>query len=110
MYFQELSNDTANNKLLAGKLLENMSTRVPVEVRKIIDDVAKSNGLDRAKWMREAIRLKLEVDLGISSTEELVDKRNTLKTNEYLNVFKNLRALLHALKKPDVAGRAFRVH
>lgn len=110
MYFQELSNDSANNKLLAGKLLENMSTRVPVEVKKIIDDIAESNGSDRAKWIREAIDLKLKVDLGISSTEELLDKRNTLKTKEYLNVFKNFKAFLQALKKPDVAGRASSVH
>lgn len=110
MYFHEFSNDTANNKLLAGKLLENMSTRVPVEVKQIIDDIAVSNGSDRSKWIREAIDLKLKVDLGISSTEELMDKRNTLKTSEYLNVFRNIRAFLHALKKPDVAGRASRVH
>ncbi len=110
MHIQELSNDPNSNKLLVGKLLENMSTRVPVEVKQLIDDLANSNGSDRAKWMREAIDLKLKVDLGISSTEELVETRNTTKSSEYINVFKNLRAFLHALKKPDVAGRAFRVH
>ncbi len=52
MHIQELSNDPNSNKLLVGKLLENMSTRVPIEVKQLIDDLANSNGSDRAKWMR----------------------------------------------------------
>lgn len=110
MNSQEFSNDPGTNKLLVGKLLENMSTRVPIEVKQLIDDIAISNGSDRAKWIREAIDLKLKVDLGISSTEELIEKRNTPKSSEYRNVFKNLKVFLHALKKPDVAGRASGVH
>lgn len=49
-----------------------MSTRVPIEVQELVDELADGA---RAKWIREAIELKLEVDLGQSSIEELKNQR-----------------------------------
>lgn len=58
-----------------------MSTRVPVEVQELVDELVGSHERGRAKWIREAINLKLEVDLGQSSIDELK------KSKEY-NEFK----------------------
>ncbi|USX62978.1 hypothetical protein R3L13_05695 [Acinetobacter baumannii] len=98
---------------ISNKLLVNLSTRVPEEVQVLVDDVAKSNGLDRAKWLRDAIKLKLEVDLNQSSTtSEKISTNTTNSTNssEYLNVFKSIFSLFQANKKPDVRDRALGVH
>lgn len=85
------------------KLLEPLTTRVPVEVRQLVDDLAEGN---RAKWIREAIELKIEVDLGQSSIEELRKSKNTQYSSEYRNVFKNLFSVFQISKKPEVAIRA----
>lgn len=95
---------------ISNKLLVNLSTRVPEEVQVLVDDVAKSNGLDRAKWMREAIRLKLEVDLNQSSSNESKFSTNTTNSNEYLNFFRSIFSLFQTSKKPDVRDRALSVH
>lgn len=84
-----------------------VSTRVPVEMRQLVDDLAGSKGSDRAKWVREAIQEKIQSELGQSSLEELKTSMNTTSTSEYRNVFKNLFSFLKAIKKPDIAGRAF---
>ncbi|PHM80951.1 hypothetical protein, partial [Acinetobacter baumannii] len=63
------------------KLLAPMSTRVPIEVQELVDELA---GGARAKWIREAIELKLEVDLGQSSIDELKKSKNTTNSSEYL--------------------------
>lgn len=81
-----------------------MTTRVPVEVRQLVDDLAEGN---RAKWIREAIELKIEVDLGQSSIKELRKSKNTTYSSEYRNVFKNLFSVFQISKKPEVAIRAF---
>ncbi len=86
------------------KLLEPLTTRVPIEVRQLVDDLAEGN---RAKWIREAIELKIEVDLGQSSIEELKKSKNTTYSSEYRNVFKNLFSVFQISKKPEVAIRAF---
>ncbi|MFW2055777.1 hypothetical protein GPS47_14105 [Acinetobacter haemolyticus] len=85
------------------KLLEPLTTRVPLEVRQLVDDLAEGN---RAKWIREAIELKIEVDLGQSSIEELRKSKNTQYSSEYRNVFKNLFSVFQISKKPEVAIRA----
>ncbi|MDC4397333.1 hypothetical protein OHV36_00985 [Acinetobacter baumannii] len=95
---------------ISNKLLVNLSTRVPEEVQLLVDDVAKSNGLDRAKWLRDAIKLKLETDLNQSSSNDSKYSMNTTSSREFKNVFRNFLTFLMANKKPDVAGRAFRVH
>ncbi|WP_151799032.1 hypothetical protein [Acinetobacter calcoaceticus] len=89
------------------KLLAPMSTRVPIEVQELVDELACGA---RAKWIREAIELKLEVDLGQSSVEELKKSKNTTHSIEYMNFFKSIFSVFQTSKKPDVAGRAFRVH
>ncbi len=84
-----------------------MSTRVPIEVQELVDELA---GGARAKWIREAIELKLEVDLGQSSIDELKKSKNTTNSSEYLNVFKSIFSLFQTNKKPDVRDRALGVH
>lgn len=84
-----------------------MSTRVPIEVQELVDELA---GGARAKWIREAIELKLEVDLGQSSIEELKKSKNTVNSSEYLSVFKSIFSLFQTSKKPDVRDRALSVH
>ncbi|MGV0886010.1 ribbon-helix-helix domain-containing protein [Acinetobacter venetianus] len=93
-----------------NKLLESVSTRVPPEVKDLVDELARSSGSDRAKWMREAIDLKLQIDLGQSSVEELKKSKNTTYSSEYRNVFKNLLSVFQISKKPEIAARAFSVH
>lgn len=85
-------------------------TRVPVEMRQLVDELAGSKGSDRAKWVREAIQEKIRNDLGQSSIEMVGKSKNTVSTNEYMNVFKNLFSFIKSIKKPDVAGQAFCVH
>jgi predicted DNA-binding protein len=92
---------------VSKKLSAPMSTRVPIEVQELVDELA---GGARAKWIREAIELKLEVELGQSSIAELKKSTNTMNSNEYINFFKSIFSVFLANKKPDVAGRAFRVH
>ena len=86
------------------KLLEPMTTRVPIEVKLLIDDLAEGN---RAKWIREAIELKLEMELGQSSTQFLNGSKNTTYSSEYMNVFKSIFSVFQISKKPEVAIRAF---
>ncbi|WP_312102196.1 hypothetical protein [Acinetobacter venetianus] len=88
------------------KLLINISTRVDTCTQELVDSVAEQNGLDRAKWMREAIDLKLQIDLGQSSVEKLKRSKNTTYSSEYRNVFKNLFSVFQISKKPEVAIRA----
>lgn len=107
---ETMQNINLEGMQISNKLLVNLSTRVPEEVQVLVDDVAKSNGLDRAKWMREAIRLKLEFDLNQSSSNETKYTTNTTNSNEYLNVFKSFFSLFHSNKKPDVRDRALSVH
>lgn len=92
---------------ISKKLLAPMSTRVPIEVQVLVDELADGA---RAKWIREAIELKLEVDLGQSSIEELKKSKNTMNSNEYTNFFKSIFSLFQISKKPDVRDRAFSVH
>ncbi|GAB00763.1 MULTISPECIES: hypothetical protein [Acinetobacter] len=98
------------DRVIKPKLLINISTRVDTCTQELVDSVAEQNGLDRAKWMREAIDLKLQIDLGQSSVEELKKSKNTTYSNEYRNVFKNLFSVFQISKKPDVRDRAFSVH
>lgn len=92
---------------LDGKLLESVSARVPMEIKDLIDELAKSNGSTRGKWIREAIELKLEVELGQSSTQLLKSSMNTAYSSEYMNVFKSIFSVFQTSKKPEVAIRAF---
>ncbi|GAA5560718.1 hypothetical protein Asch02_02229 [Acinetobacter schindleri] len=92
---------------ISKKLLAPMSTRVPIEVQELVDELADGA---RAKWIREAIELKLEVDLGHSSIEELKKSKNTTNSNEYMNFFKGIFSLFQISKKPDVRDRALSVH
>ncbi|MDO3665311.1 hypothetical protein [Acinetobacter higginsii] len=85
------------------KLLEPITTRVPVEVKLLVDDLAEGN---RAKWLREAIDLKLQIDLGQSSVEMFKKAKNTTYSNEYMNVFKTIFSVFQISKKPEVAIRA----
>ena len=94
------------DRVIKPKLLINISTRVDTCTQELVDSVAEQNGLDRAKWMREAIDLKLQIDLGQSSVEELKKSKNTTYSNEYRNVFKNLFSVFQISKKPDVRDRA----
>lgn len=89
-----------------NKLLESVSTRVPPEVKDLVDELARSSGSDRAKWMREAIDLKLQIDLGQSSIELLKKSKNTGYSSEYVNVFKSIFSVFQISKKPDVRDRA----
>ena len=89
--------------LLNSKLLESVSTRPPPEIKDLVDELAEGN---RAKWIREAIELKIEVDLGQSSIEELKKSKNTTYSGEYRNVFKNLFSVFQISKKPEIAIRA----
>ena len=89
------------------KLLEPVTTRVPVEVKQLVDDLADGN---RAKWMREAIDLKLQIDLGQSSIELLKKSKNTKYSSEYMNVLKTIISVFQISKKPEVAIRALSVH
>ncbi|MCH7331475.1 ribbon-helix-helix domain-containing protein [Acinetobacter modestus] len=89
-----------------NKLLESVSTRVPSEIKDLVDELAKTEGSDRAKWIREAIDLKLQVDLGQSSTELLKKSKNTAYSSEYVNVFKSIFSVFQISKKPDVRDRA----
>ncbi|ENX60703.1 hypothetical protein MMP64_12240 [Acinetobacter sp. ANC 5659] len=85
------------------KLLEPLTTRVPIEIKQLVDDLADGN---RAKWMREAIDLKLQIDLGQSSIELLKKSKNTKYSSEYMNVFKTIFSVFQISKKPEVAIRA----
>ena len=85
------------------KLLEPMTTRVPAEVKQLVDDLADGN---RAKWLREAIDLKLHSDLGQSSVEMFKKAKNTKYSSEYMNVFKTIFSVFQISKKPEVAIRA----
>lgn len=107
---ENMQNINLDGMQISNKLLVNLSTRVPEEVQVLVDDVAKSNGLDRAKWMREAIRLKLEVDLNQSSISETKYSTNTTNSNEYINFFKSIFSFFQTNKKPDVRDRALSVH
>ncbi len=98
------------DRVIKPKLLINISTRVDTCTQELVDSVAEQNGLDRAKWMREAIDLKLQIDLGQSSVEELKKSKNTTYSSEYRNVFKNLLSVFQISKKPEIAARAFSVH
>ncbi|EMP8705092.1 hypothetical protein APC42_17840 [Acinetobacter pittii] len=89
------------------KLLAPMSTRVPIEVQELVDELA---GGARAKWIREAIELKIEVDLGQSSIEELKKSKNTMHSIEYMSFFKSIFSVFQTNKKPDVRDRALSVH
>lgn len=92
------------------KLMSSVSTRVPFDIKQLVDDLAKTEGSDRAKWIREAIDLKLQVDLGQSSIELLKKSKNTGYSSEYVNVFKSIFSVFQISKKPDVRDRAFSVH
>ena len=84
--------------VFSKKLLTPMSTRVPLEVQELIDNLAESQGSDRAKWLREAIDLKIEVETGQSSSERVKKSKNTKYSSVFKNVFKNLK-LFSSIKK-----------
>lgn len=90
--------------------MSSVSTRVPFDIKQLVDDLAKTEGSDRAKWIREAIDLKLQIDLGQSSIELLKKSKNTGYSSEYVNVFKSIFSVFQISKKPDVRDRAFSVH
>ncbi|OTG58628.1 hypothetical protein B9T36_09740 [Acinetobacter sp. ANC 4204] len=92
--------------VFSKKLLAPMSTRVPLEVQEIIDTLAESQGSDRAKWLRDAIDMKIELETGQSSSEHIEKSKNT----KYSSVFRKVFTFFQALKKPDVAGRASSIH
>ncbi|WP_333661001.1 ribbon-helix-helix protein, CopG family [Acinetobacter sp.] len=96
--------------VLNGKLLESVSTRVPIEIKDLVDDLAKSSGSTRGKWIREAIEMRLEIETGQSSAQLLKSSMNTAYSSEYMNVFKSIFSVFQISKKPDIAGRAFSVH
>lgn len=96
--------------VFSKKLLAPMSTRVPLEVQEIIDTLAESQGSDRAKWLRDAIDKKIELETGQSSSVHIEKSKNTTSTSVFMNVCRNLKSFWHALKKPDVAGRASSIH
>ncbi|MGY5392049.1 hypothetical protein [Acinetobacter sp. NigerLNRRAM0016] len=96
--------------VFSKKLLAPMSTRVPLEVQEIIDELAISQGSDRAKWLRDAIDKKIELETGQSSSEHIEKSKNTTSTSVFKNVCRNLKSFWQALKKPDVAGRASSIH
>ena len=84
--------------VFSKKLLAPMSTRVPLEVQELIDNLAESQGSDRAKWLREAIDLKIEVETGQSSSARVKKSKNTKYSSVFKNVFKNLK-LFSSIKK-----------
>ncbi|MCH7330575.1 hypothetical protein [Acinetobacter modestus] len=88
------------------KLMSSVSTRVPFDIKQLVDDLAKTEGSDRAKWIREAIDLKLQIDLGQSSIELLKKSKNTGYSSEYVNVFKSIFSVFQISKKPEIAVRA----
>ena len=96
--------------VFSKKLLAPMSTRVPLEVQEIIDTLAESQGSDRAKWLRDAIDLKIEVETGQSSSEHVKKSKNTTSTSVFKNVCRNLKSFWQALKKPDGQDRASSIH
>ncbi|AUX87026.1 hypothetical protein C3F34_13955 [Acinetobacter sp. ACNIH2] len=96
--------------LFSKKLLAPMSTRVPLEVQEIIDTLAESQGSDRAKWLRDAIDKKIELETGQSSSEHLEKSKNTKYPSVFTNVFKKFNTFLKALKKPDGLDRASSIH
>ena len=67
-----------------------MSTRVPLEVQEIIDTLAISQGSDRAKWLRDAIDKKIELETGQSSSVHVQKSKNTTSTSVFKSVFKSL--------------------
>lgn len=92
--------------VFSRKLLAPLSTRVPLEVQEIIDTLAESQGSDRAKWLRDAIDLKIEVETGQSSSVHIKKSKNTTSTSVFKNVCRNLKSFWQALKKPDGSDRA----
>ena len=96
--------------VFSKKLLAPMSTRVPLEVQEIIDTLAENQGSDRAKWLRDAIDLKIEVETGQSSSEHVEKSKNTTSTSVFKNVCRNLKSFWQALKKPDGQDRASNIH
>ena len=91
------------------KLLAPMSTRVPLEVQELVDELAGTQSGARAKWLREAIDLKIEMDTGQFSIEALKKSKNTTYSSVFTNVYKAVSTFFHTLKKPEVAIRTFRV-
>ncbi len=87
--------------------MESISTRVPPEVKDLVDELAKAEGRTRGGWIREAIELKIEIESGQSSIEELKKSKNTMYSGEYRNVFKSIFSMFQISKKPEVAIRAF---
>ncbi len=96
--------------LFSKKLLAPMSTRVPLEVQEIIDTLAESQGSDRAKWLRDAIDKKIELETGQSSSAHIEKSKNTKYSSVFTNVFKKFNTFLKALKKPDGLDRASSIH
>ena len=96
--------------VFSKKLLAPMSTRVPLEVQEIIDELATSQGSDRAKWLRDAIDKKIELETGQSSSEHIEKSKNTTSTSVFMNVCRNLKSFWQALKKPDGQDRASSIH
>lgn len=84
-----------------------VSTRVPVEVCQLVDDLAGLKGCKRAEWVRGAIEEQIKNELGQSSLENMKTSMNTTFTFEYMKVFKTFLNFFKATKKPDIAGRAF---
>ena len=89
------------------KLLVSVSTRVDTDTQDLVDELAKAEGSTRGGWIREAIELKLEIESGQSSIEDLKKSKNTRYSSEYRNVFKNLFSVFQTSKKPDCRDRAF---
>ncbi len=75
-----------------------MSTRVPLEVQEIIDTLAESQGSDRAKWLRDAIDKKIELETVQSSSEHGEKAKDTEYSSVFKNVFKNIKLFL-SIKK-----------
>jgi len=92
--------------VFSRKLLAPLSTRVPLEVQELIDSLAENQGSDRAKWLRDAIDKKIEIETGQSSSEHVEKSKNT----KYSSVFRNVFNFFKALKKPDGSDRASSIH
>lgn len=88
------------------KLLAPMSTRVPLEIQELVDDLADGN---RAEWIRGAIELKIELETGQSLPVAIKKSKNTTYSSVFTNVYKTVNTFFQSLKKPEVAIRAFRV-
>ncbi|MCH7290988.1 ribbon-helix-helix domain-containing protein [Acinetobacter sp. ANC 3926] len=88
------------------KLLESISTRVPPEIKDLVDELAKAEGSTRGGWIREAIELKLEIESGQSSVEMFKKAKNTTYSSEYRNFLKSIFSVFQISKKPEVAIRA----